>query len=204
MAQADATEALLNATEIIPAQKAKEKIVIDAEAEKEKIILGAQAIKEKLLEEARGEAEATKMKLEAQAEGEKKLLLAQAEGKEASLMAEARAAQQTALADAMQFEKMMTAAGKNPDLAVHYKFMDKIDSVTGNMTQALTMLKDANITVYGDTNTAAQLVSSIMGSIVPGLDMMTKGLKSHVSGLFSSENGTEIPAPKTEKSDEKA
>ena len=196
-AEAKANEAKLNATEIIPAQKAKEKVIIDAEAEKEKIILAAQAEKQRLLEEAKGEAEATKMKLEAEAEGQKKLLLAQAEGKKASLLAEAEKEQQMQLAPAIAFERMLQASAENPSLAVEFKMVDQYKHIAAEQAHMLENLKLGNVTVYGDSSTGAQFVKSLISNVTPGMAMLNEGFMGQFKEMFGKGKKTEIEAPKS-------
>lgn len=64
-AEAKAKEAELNATVIVPANKAKEKAIIDAEAVKQEAILEAEAKAAEILKEAEAKANATQMQLEA-------------------------------------------------------------------------------------------------------------------------------------------
>lgn len=64
-AEAKAKEAELNATVIVPANKAKEKAIIDAEAVKQEAILKAEAKAAEILKEAEAKANATQMQLEA-------------------------------------------------------------------------------------------------------------------------------------------
>jgi uncharacterized membrane protein YqiK len=129
------------------------------------------------------------------------VLVAEADGKKASLMAEAEAKQQMELAPAMAYERMLQASAEHPELAVQFKMVDHLEGMTGNMAETLTMLKDANITIYGDTNTAAGFVNQMMSSIVPGMDMLKTGFKTQMQDLFSKGDGSkvEIPAPKTDQ-----
>ena len=62
---AEIKEAELNATVIVPANKAKEKAIIDAEAVKQEAILKAEAKAAEILKEAEAKANATQMQLEA-------------------------------------------------------------------------------------------------------------------------------------------
>jgi flotillin len=200
-AQAKAEEERLNATEIVPAQKEKEKIIIGAEAEKQKMILEAEALKEQILQKAQGEAQATQIKLEAEAEGKKKLLLAEAEGKKASLMAEAEALQAKEQAPAMAFERMLKASAENPSLAVQFKMVDQYKHIAEAQEHMLEHINLGNVTVYGDSNTGAQFAKNIIEKLAPSLAMVNDGLKGQFENLFGmgKTDGTEIPAPKNEQ-----
>lgn len=127
-AEAKAKEAELNATVIVPANKAKEKAIIDAEAVKQEAILKAEAKAAEILKEAEAKANATQMQLEAEAEGTKRKLLAEAEGKRASLMAEADKITAVEMAPAKAVEKMIEC-GMTPQMIVQYKTVDQLKGI---------------------------------------------------------------------------
>lgn len=190
-AEAKANEARLNATEVIPAKKMKEKTIIEAEALKEKMILEAEAEKQRILKEAEAQAEATRIKLEAEAEGTKKKLLAEADGKRASLMAEAEALQQKELAPAMAFERMIEAAG-SPEMAVSWKMADHWEGIAGAQSEALSRINLGNVTVYGDANTGGQFARSVIENLAPALSMINGGIKDQFTTLFSGKKKDSI------------
>ena len=190
-AQAKAAEEQLNATEIVPAQKAKEKAIIEAEAIKRKAELEAEAVKAKLLREAEAEAEATRIKLNAEAEGIKNKLMAEAEGKRASLMAEAEAKQQMELAPAMAFEKMVSIAGGRPDLAVQWKTVDHLEGIANAQAEALQKISLGQITVYGDTSTGGKFIKDLMANVTPAIDMISTGMKEPLKNLLGIDKKSE-------------
>lgn len=182
-AEAKAQEAKLNATEIVPAEKAKEKAVIFAEATKKKAELEAEATKAKILREAEAEAEKIRLAKNAQAEGEKNILMAQAEGKRASLLAEAEAEQQKALAPAMAFERMIQAAG-SPEMAVQWKMVDQYRGIAEAQAHALEHIQLGNVTVWGDKNTGAEFAKSFVQNFAPVLTTINGEIKDQFKGIF--------------------
>ena len=199
-AEAKANEAKLNATEIIPAQKAKEKTIIDAEAIKKKAELEAEALKAKILREAEAEAEKIRLAKNAEAEGTKNLLMAEAEGKRALMMAEAEALQQKELAPAMAFERMIQAAG-SPEMAVQWKMTDHWEGISHAQAEALSHVSLGNITIYGDKTTGGQFIKSLMENVTPVIDGVTTGIAPQLKNMLSSmakqkdsiSNSTDIP-----------
>ena len=200
-AEAKANEAKLNATEIIPAQKAKERVVIEAQATKQQAELEAEAIKAKILREAEAEAEKIRLAKNAEAEGEKNILMAQAEGKRASLLAEAEAEQQKALAPAMALERMVAAVGGNPDLVVQYKMVDQYKGIAEAQAKVLEHVQLGNVTVYGDKNTGADFAKSFVSNFAPALSMINDGVKDQFKGLFGigQDKQETLPAPEEPK-----
>lgn len=182
-AEAKAQEAKLNATEIVPAEKAKEKAIIEAEATKKKAELEAEATKAKILREAEAEAEKIRLAKNAQAEGEKNILMAQAEGKKASLLAEAEAEQQKALAPAMAFERMIQAAG-SPEMAVQWKMVDQYRGIAEAQAHALEHIQLGNVTVWGDKNTGAEFAKSFVQNFAPVLTTINGEIKDQFKGIF--------------------
>ena len=193
-AQAKAEEERLNATEIVPAQKAKERAVIEAEAIKRKAELEAEALKAKILREAEAQAEGTQLKLEAEAEGNRKKLLAEAEGAEAMALAKAKGIQQEALAPAMAFERMIQAAG-SPEMAVQWKMVDQYKGIAEAQAHVLEHVQLGNVTVYGDKNTGADFAKSFVQNFAPALDMINSGVKGQFKELFGGTKVDTLPKP---------
>lgn len=187
-AEAKAQEAKLNATEIVPAEKAKEKAIIEAEATKKKAELEAEATKAKILREAEAEAEKIRLAKNAQAEGEKNILMAQAEGKKASLLAEAEAEQQKALAPAMAFERMIQAAG-SPEMAVQWKMVDQYRGIAEAQAHALEHIQLGNVTVWGSECTGANFASSFVKNFAPVLTTINSEVKDQFKDLFGIGKG---------------
>ena len=195
---AKAKDAELQANTIIPAKKAREQAVIKAEQVKEVAVLEAEAQATQILKKAEAEAEAIKMKQLAEAEGKKQVLLAEAEGKRASLMAEAEQAQAIAMAPALAFDQMVKAAGGNPDVVVQYMMTDKYEGIVGAQVKALEHIQLGNVNVYGDTNTGAQFMQSMIKNFAPMMDGFNTGLKDNVKRLFfgsSKENKPKVEMP---------
>lgn len=182
-AEAKAQEAKLNATEIVPAEKAKEKAVIFAEATKKKAELEAEATKAKILREAEAEAEKIRLAKNAEAEGTKNILMAQAEGKRASLLAEAECEQQKALAEAMAFEYMIKASG-SPDMAVQWKMVDQYKGIAEAQAHALEHIQLGNVTVWGSENTGAEFAKSFVQNFAPVLTTINSEVKDQFKDLF--------------------
>ena len=203
-AAAKAAEEQLNAEQIVPAQKAKEKVVIEAEAIKRKAELEAEAVKARMLREAEAEAEATRIKLNAEAEGIKNKLMAEAEGKRASLMAEAEALQQKELAPAMAFEKMVEVAGGRPDLAVQWKTVDHLEGIAGAQAEALSKISLGQVTVYGDASTGGKFVKELMANVTPAIDMISSGMKDPLKNLLGiGKQQGELPSTEEQINEDK-
>ena len=200
-AEAKAQEAKLNATEIVPAEKAKEKAIIEAEATKKKAELEAEATKAKILREAEAEAEKIRLAKNAQAEGEKNILMAQAEGKKASLLAEAEAEQQKALAPAMAFERMIQAAG-SPEMAVQWKMVDQYKGIAEAQAHALEHINLGQVTVWGDKNTGADFARSFVSNFAPVLNTINTEIKDQFKDLFEIGSKKTEALPTTEKKTE--
>jgi flotillin len=195
---AKAKEAEMQATMIVPTQKAKEKAVIEAEKVKQVAVLEAEAKAAQILKEAEAQAEAIKIKQLAEAEGKRKVLLAEAEGKRASLMAEAEQQQAIALAPALAFEKMVQTAGGNPDVVVQYMMTDKYEGIVGQQVKALEHIQLGNVNVYGDANTGAQFMQSMIKNFAPMMDGFNVGLKDKVKSLFLGSSPSTTNPPVTE------
>lgn len=199
-AAALAKDAELNAKEIIPAQKQKEKTILEAEAIKEKAILEAEAEKQRILKEAEAEAEGTKLRMNAEAEGTKAKKLAEAEGQKALLFAEAEALQKREMAPALALQKMVESFGGNPDLLVQYKMVDQYKGIAEAQSKVLEHVHLGNVTVYGDSNTGAQVAKSFIENFAPALDMINAGVKGQFKELFKGKKTEELPEnPKTDE-----
>lgn len=196
-AAAKANEERLNADEIVPAQKAKEKVVIEAEGMKKQAELEAEALKAQLLRKAEAEAEATRLKMNAEAEGIKNKMNAEAEGIRNKLMAEAEALQQKELAPAMAFQKMVEVAGGRPDLAVQWKTVDHLEGIASAQAEALSKISLGQVTVYGDTSTGGKFIKDLMSHVTPAIDMISSGMKEPLKNLMGLDK-TNTLSDKTE------
>lgn len=159
-AQALAEEARLIAEVIVPANKAKEKAIIEAEAEAAKIIKEAQA-----------QADATRIQLEAEAEGQRKKLLAEAEGKRASLMAEADKITAIEMAPALALEKMINA-GLTPEMIVQYKTVDQLAGIAEAQSKMFEHIHLGQVTVYGNENTAGNFMANMAENLNPAFELL--------------------------------
>lgn len=131
-------------------------IVVPAEIEKRKVIIDAEAEAEKLRAEAKGEADAVYAKLEAEARGQYEILSKQAEG----------------------FQKIVEAAGDDPNKAVMFLIAEKLPELVKTQVEAVKGIKIDKITVWdgahqngnGQTNTA-NFISGMMKSVPPLQDL---------------------------------
>lgn len=194
-AEAKAVEAKLNAEQIIPAQKSKEKTILEAEAIKEKAILEAEAEKQRILKEAEAEAEGKKLKLMAEAEGDKAKRMAEAEGQRALLDAEADALTKRELAPAIAIERMVKAFGGSPDLLVQYKMVDQYKGMAEAEAKMFEHIHLDNVAVYGDTNTAAQFMTTLSKNIAPSLQILKEGIGDQFKKVFGETKPEELPNP---------
>lgn len=170
-AEAKAKEAELNATVIVPANKAKEKAIIDAEAVKQEAILKAEAKAAEILKEAEAKADATKLQLEAEAEGTKRKLLAEAEGKRASLMAEADKITAVEMAPAKAVEKMIEC-GMTPQMIVQYKTVDQLKGIAEASAEMYEHIHLGQVTVYGNENTAGSFMAKTAENLNPAFELL--------------------------------
>ena len=128
-------------------------IVVPAQIDKEKVEIDAEAIAEQTRRHAKGDADAIYMKMQAEAKGIYEILSKQAEG----------------------FEKIVNAAGKNPNSAVMLMIADKLPELVKTQVEAIKNLKIDKITVWdtmgsgkdGKSPTTANFLSGMLGSIPP-------------------------------------
>ncbi|MDX9694671.1 MAG: SPFH domain-containing protein [Bacteroidales bacterium] len=128
-------------------------IVVPAQIDKEKVEIDAEAIAEQTRRRAKGDADAIFMKMQAEAKGIYEVLSKQAEG----------------------FEKLVNAAGNNPNSAVMLMIADKLPELVKTQVEAIKNLKIDKITVWdtmgsgkdGKSPTTANFLSGMLGSIPP-------------------------------------
>jgi flotillin len=130
-------------------------IIVQEEIEKQRRIIEAQAQAEKIRENARGEADAIFAKMEAEAKGLFQILTKQAEG----------------------YEKMVKAAGGDPQSAYQLLLIEKLPELIKTQVEAIKNIKIDKITVWdgnqgknGQTSTA-NFLSGLMKSIPPLNDL---------------------------------
>ena len=185
-AEAKATEAKLHATEIVPAQKAKERVVIDADAEKQKIIIAAEAQAEAIRKQAEADADKIRMTKTAEAEGVKAVKLAEAEGLRASLMADADAKTKVGMIPAEVIRSMIDA-GMSPEGIVQYMTVDHIEGIAAAQAQAFEHIHLGQVNVYGNENTAANFMTSVAEAAMP-LIKTAEPVKNAIAGLFKGSS----------------
>jgi len=134
--------------------------VVDADIEKQKAVIAAQAEAERQREIAKGEADAILSKLMAQAKGREELLTRQAEG----------------------FNKLVTAAGGDPQSAIGFLMVDKLAEMAEIQTGAIKDLEIDKVVVYDSGN--GQGVSNF----VQGLYGMMPQLND-----FLNQSGMNLP-----------
>ena len=134
--------------------------VVEADIEKQKAIIAAQAEAERQRETAKGQADAILSKYMAQAEGQEALLTKQAEG----------------------FQKLVEAAGGDPQSAIGYLMIDKLTELAQIQTSAIKDLEIDKIVVYD--NGSGQGV----GNFVQGLYGMMPQLND-----FLAQSGMSLP-----------
>jgi len=143
--------------------------VVEADVEKKKAVIAAQAEAEKQREIAKGEADAILSKLMAQAEGQEALLTKQAEG----------------------FQKLVQAAGGDPQSAIGFLMVDKLAELAEIQTGAIKDLDIDKVVVYDSGN--GQGVSNF----VKGLYGMMPQLND-----FLGQSGMSLPESLVKKQDE--
>ncbi len=143
--------------------------VVDADIEKQKAVIAAQAEAERQRETAKGEADALLAKYMAQAKGQEALLTKQAEG----------------------FQKLVEAAGGDPQSAIGYLMIDKLTELAQIQTSAIKELDIEKVVVYD--NGSGQGV----GNFVQGLYGMMPQLND-----FLEQSGMSLPAALVQKKDE--
>ena len=123
--------------------------VVLADIEKQKAIIAAQAEAERRREIARGEADAALLKYQAEAQGMEELLRKQADG----------------------FQKLVQAAGGNPESAINYLMLDKLTELTRIQTEAIKDVDIDKVVVYdsGNGQGVSNFVQGLYG-MVPQLD----------------------------------
>jgi flotillin len=154
-------------------------IIVPEEIEKQRRIIEAQAEAEKIRENARGEADAIFAKMEAEAKGLFEILTRQAEG----------------------YEKMVGAAGGNPQSAYQLLLIEKLPELIKTQVEAIKNIKIDKITVWdgnnnkdGNTSTA-NFISGLMKSVPPLSDLF------NMAGMNLPEylKGREIESSNEEK-----
>jgi flotillin len=129
--------------------------IVQADIDRRKVEIAAEAQKAKQIKEAEGEGEATYAKLNGQARGIFEILTKQAEG----------------------LQKIVAAAGGNPDKAATLLIIDKLPELVKTQVEAIKGIKIDKITVWdtgaqGDgVNSTAGFLQGLMKSVPPLNDL---------------------------------
>lgn len=135
--------------------------VVDAEISKQKAVIAAQAEAERQREISKGEADAVLALYMAQAKGQEELLTKQAEG----------------------FQRLVEAAGGDPQSAIGYLMIDKLTELAKIQTDAIKDIEIDKIVVYDNGNGQG------VGNFVQGLYGMVPQLND-----FLEQSGMSLPA----------
>ena len=155
-------------------------IVVPAEIDKEKAIIDAEAEAERMRRMAKGEADAIYAKMAAEAQGMYEILTKQAEG----------------------YDRIVKAAGGNPDKAVMMLITDKLPELVKTQVEAVKNIKIDKITVWdgntsgeGNGNTStANFISGMMKSVPPLNDLFNMAGLNLPSYLKVTEEKNETVA----------
>ena len=135
--------------------------VVDADIAKQMAVIAAQAEAERQREIAKGEADAVLARYMAQAKGQEALLTKQAEG----------------------FQKLVEAAGGDPESAIGYLMIDKLTELAKIQTDAIKDIEIDKIVVYDNGNGQG------VGNFVQGLYGMVPQLND-----FLEQSGMSLPS----------
>jgi flotillin len=161
-------------------------VIVPAEIDKQKVEIAAEAMAEQTRRHAKGEADAIYMKMEAEAKGIYEILSKQAQG----------------------FDKLVQAAGTDPQKAVMLMIADKLPELVKTQVEAIKNIKIDKITVWetgagkdGKTSTA-NFMQGLLGSIPP-LDEVFKSAGLELPSYLKGQNKTEedISKPAEKKSE---
>jgi len=118
------------------------------------------------------------------------------------LFAEAEALTKREMAPALALQKMVESFGGNPDLLVQYKMVDQYKGIAEAQAHVLEHIQLGNVTVYGDSNTGAQVAKSFVENFSPALDIINKGFGKQFGQLFDKEKKEKQLPTSEEKKDE--
>ncbi|MEM1359111.1 MAG: SPFH domain-containing protein [Bacteroidota bacterium] len=145
------------------AEKARQEAeeVVAADIERQKAVIAAQAEAERRREIAKGDADAALARYQAEAQGMEEVLRKQAEG----------------------FQKLVNAAGGNPQAAINYLMLDKLEALTRIQTEAIKDVEIDKVIVYDNGNGQG------VGNFVQGLYGMMPQLND-----FLAQSGMTLPS----------
>jgi flotillin len=189
VAAAKALEEAYNAERITEDARAKKELakkqadeVVDASIAKQKAVIAAQAEAERQREIAKGEADAILAKYMAQAEGQEALLTKQAEG----------------------FQRLVNAAGGDPQSAIGYLMIDKLTELAEIQTGAIRDLEIDKVVVYdnGSGQGVSNFVQGLYGMIPSLNDFLEQSGMSLPEGLVKKKQQEIEPKKKDKSADE--
>ena len=158
-------------------------IIVPEEIEKRRRIIEAQAEAEKVRENAKGEADAIYAKMEAEAKGLYQILTKQAEG----------------------YDKMVQAAGGDPQSAYQLLLIEKLPELIRTQVEAIKNIKIDKITVWDGNNgkdgktSTANFISGLMNSVPPLNDLFNMAGLNLPEYLKGKDKGSETIEIEPEK-----
>ena len=146
--------------------------VVEADIEKQKAVIAAQAEAERQREIAKGEADAVLAKYLAQAKGQEELLTKQAEG----------------------FQKLVDAAGGDPQSAIGYLMIDKLTELAEIQTSAIKELGIDKVVVYdsGSGTGVSNFVQGLYGMMPQLNDFLEQSGMSLPEALVSKKSKDDV------------
>ncbi len=154
--------------------------VVEADIAKQKAIIAAQAEAERQRETAKGQADAVLAQYMAQAKGQEELLTKQAEG----------------------FQKLVEAAGGDPQSAIGYLMIDKLTELAKIQTSAIKDLGIDKVIVYdnGSGQGVGNFVQGLYGMMPQLNDFLSQSGMSLPKALIGNDKDkTEIATKETEE-----
>lgn len=154
--------------------------VVDASIEKEKAVIAAQAEAERQREIAKGAADAVLAQYMAQAKGQEELLTKQAEG----------------------FQKLVSAAGGDPQSAIGYLMIDKLTEMARIQTDAIKDLEIGKVVVYdnGSGKGVSNFVQGLYGMMPQLNDFLQQSGMSLPESLVNKQK--EIDGEESKENEE--
>jgi len=174
--EAQAKAALARADRVEAERRAE--LEAPAKAEKARMIVQAEADAERVKIAARAEAEATFARLDAEARGNLSIMEKKAEG----------------------LQKMVAAAGGNPDAAYRLLFLEQMPAVTSTLAGAIANIKFDKVVMWngaGGTGANGGGVSSLVEDLVKVLPPLMQVAEEiggvQLPGIFG-KRATDVPA----------
>lgn len=143
--------------------------VPQAEADKRKVVIDAEAMAEKQAKLGQGEGALVQNRMAGEAEGIKSKMLAQAEGLKVKMLAEAEGTEAMLLKQADGFQRIVEAAGGDPNNAFKLLIVEKLPELVRMQTEAIGNINVDKITVWdnGKGDGAGSAVRGLFQSLPP-------------------------------------